>query len=108
MMEASGLMKLGRFSGEDLALSSCWISLAEKLTVYGRMYLVADMAKDVKMEIRSNILVCLFPSCLYLEFYFFVLILKCGGSHILGLGESNVKARCDLLHLVKPALLHLG
>ena len=38
------LVKLGRFYGEDLDIYSWWIRLAEKLTVYGRMDLVIDMA----------------------------------------------------------------
>ena len=33
-----GLVKLGRFSGEDLALSLCLISLTKKLAVSGRIH----------------------------------------------------------------------
>ena len=46
MLEFIELVNLGRFIGEDLDLSSWWSSLAGKLTVSGRMYLVADMATD--------------------------------------------------------------
>ena len=48
MLDARGLVKLGKLSTEDLALSSWWLILAAKLAVYGRMNLVADMATDVK------------------------------------------------------------
>ena len=34
MLEYRGLVKFGRLSGEDLALSSCWNSLAAKNDVY--------------------------------------------------------------------------
>ena len=48
-----------------------------------------------------------FPSFIYLELFCFALILKCGGSHILGLGGSTVKARCALLHLVNPDCMQM-
>ena len=54
MLEDRGLVNLGRFSGEDLDLSSWWSSLAVKLAVSGRMNLVADMATDAKREMRPN------------------------------------------------------
>ena len=49
-----GLVNLGRFSGEDLAISSWWRILASKLAVSGRMYLVAAMAKYAKRAMRPN------------------------------------------------------
>ena len=55
IMESRGLLNLGRFSVEELALSSWWSILAEKLYVYGIMYLVAYMAKDVNRAMRQNI-----------------------------------------------------
>ena len=54
MLEARGLVKLGRFYGDDLALSSCWNSLDAKLAVYGRMDLLADMATGAKRAMRPN------------------------------------------------------
>ena len=48
MLDARGLAKLGRFSGEDLDLSSWWTILDEKLSLYERMDVVADMAIDEK------------------------------------------------------------
>ena len=54
MLEARGLVNLGRFSGEDLDLSSWWSSLAVKLDVSGIMNLVEDMATDAKREMRPN------------------------------------------------------
>ena len=43
-----GLVKLGILSGEDLSISSWWINLAEKLSVYGIMDLLSEMATDTK------------------------------------------------------------
>ena len=37
MLEARVLVKLGRFSGEELAISSLCTRLAVKLNVYGKM-----------------------------------------------------------------------
>ena len=37
-----------------------------------------------------------------LKTFCFALALKCGYLHILGLEGMNVKAQCDILHLVKP------
>ena len=108
MFEARRLVKLGRFSGHELALPSWWSILSEKLAVSGIMDLVADMSTDVKREISPNTLVIPFPLLSFFKFFWFFLILKCGGLHILGLGGSTVKVWCDLLHLEKPALLCLG
>ena len=47
-------MKLWRFSGEDLALSSWWSILDAKLAVSGRMDLMEDIAGDENREMRSN------------------------------------------------------
>ena len=57
ILENRGLVKLGRFSGEDLALSSWWSSLATKLAVSGIMDLVVDMEIYVKRPMRPNNLV---------------------------------------------------
>ena len=54
MLEARELMKLGRLSGEDLAISLWWSSLDAKLSVYGIMDLVADMDTDTKRAMRLN------------------------------------------------------
>ena len=40
MCDTRGLLKLGRFSGEYLALSSLWKRLSARLVVSGRMDLV--------------------------------------------------------------------
>ena len=48
MLDARGLVKLGRFYGEDLDLSSWWISLDEKLDIFVIMDLVEYMATDTK------------------------------------------------------------
>ena len=55
MLETSALLKLVRLSGEELYLSSCWISLAAKLAVYGGMDLVAVMDIDAKRAMSPNI-----------------------------------------------------
>ena len=55
MLEARGLVNLGRLYGEDLSLSSRWIRLDAKLAVSRGMDLVTDMATDVNMEIRPTI-----------------------------------------------------
>ena len=44
----------------------------------------------------------------FLNYFFFALVLKCGGLDILVLGGRNVMAPRDLLRLVNPALLNLG
>ena len=54
ILDARGLVKLGRFPGEELNLSSWWISLATKISVYGRMDLVSNMATDAKRAMRPN------------------------------------------------------
>ena len=46
MMEARGLVDLGRLSVDDLDLSSWWRILAAKLDVSVRIYVIADMAID--------------------------------------------------------------
>ena len=61
VFDPRGLLKLGRFSGEYLALSSWCSSLAAKLSVYGRMELVSDMVTDEKRKIRTNNLGMIFP-----------------------------------------------
>ena len=107
-LEAMGLVKLGRLSGEDLALYSWWRSWSTKIDVYGIIDFVAYVATYTKRATMLNNFGIPFY-LLYLSWnIFFALILKCGGSHILGLGGRTEKARCDLLHLVKPELLHLG
>ena len=61
ILEARGLVKLGRFSGDYLALSSWWIILSEKLVVSVRMELVTDMSTDVKRQMRPNTFGVPFP-----------------------------------------------
>ena len=61
MFETRGLLKLGIFSGDDLALSLCWGSLAEKLAVSIRINFVADLSIDTKWEMRPNTLGIPFP-----------------------------------------------
>ena len=56
MFDTRGLVKLGRSSVEELALSSWWSSLAAKLTVSSRMELVSDTAADTKRKMRANTL----------------------------------------------------
>ena len=46
MLEVRDFMELVRLSEEDLAISSYWRSLAEKLSVSGRIYLLEDMSTD--------------------------------------------------------------
>ena len=50
MLDARGLVNLGRSSRDNLDIYSWWISLAAKLSVYERMDLVADTATDENME----------------------------------------------------------
>ena len=69
MLEARGLVKLGIFSGEELAFSSWWIILDAKLVVYVRMDLVSDMDTDLKRDMRQNTFGMPFPSCLYIELF---------------------------------------
>ena len=66
MFENRGLLKLGRLFREDLDISLWCSSFAEKLTVSGGMYLVADMYIDVKSKMRPNNLGMPFP-LLYLS-----------------------------------------
>ena len=56
MFETRELAELGIFSGEYLALSSWWITLAEKLAVSGKMDLVEDIATYANRERRSKTL----------------------------------------------------
>ena len=53
MLEDRGLVKLGRFYGEDLDFSSWWRILTEKISVSGIMELLSDIATDAY---RANIL----------------------------------------------------
>ena len=48
-MEARGLLKLGRFSGEDLGIYLWWSSLAAKFVDSGIMDVVSDMSTYAKM-----------------------------------------------------------
>ena len=57
MFDARGLLKLGRFSGEDLAFSSWWSSLSGKTSVSRRMDRLIDMATDAKRAMRPKTLV---------------------------------------------------
>ena len=61
MLEARGLVKLGIFSLEGLALSSWWSSLAAKIAVSVIMYLVADMNTDAKKVMIPNTFDMPFP-----------------------------------------------
>ena len=54
ILEARGLVKLGRLFVDDLALSSWWISLSTKFDVSGIMDLVEDMATYAKRAMRPN------------------------------------------------------
>ena len=54
MFKSRGLVKLVILSGEDLDISSWWSSLAEKLSVSGRVYFMADIATDTKRSISPN------------------------------------------------------
>ena len=54
--EIRGLVKLGIFYVEYLALYSWWSSLSGKLPVYGRIELVLDMAPYAKRKIRPKTL----------------------------------------------------
>ena len=51
-----GLVKLGKLSGEELALSSWWIKLAEKIVFSVITYLVVDMDADAKRSMRPKTL----------------------------------------------------
>ena len=108
MLEFRRLVKLVIFYGEDLALSSWWSSLAGKISVYGIMDLVEDTATYAKRVIGTSTFGMTFTSCLYIGLFFFALILKCGGFHILGLGGRTLMARYSLLHLMNPAFMHIG
>ena len=48
MFDIKRLVKLGRLSGDNLDISSWWIILDEKLTVSGRMHIVAYTGTDTK------------------------------------------------------------
>ena len=72
------------------------------------MDLVLDVSIDAKRQMRLNTFGMPFPSYLYFELFCFALILKWGGLKMLGLGGRTVKARCAIIHLMKPELLHLG
>ena len=61
LFDTKSLVKLGRLYGEDLPLSSCWRSLAAKLTVSLIMDLVADMATCVKRAMSPNTLGMKYP-----------------------------------------------
>ena len=56
LLEYSGLVKFGRFSGEELALSSRWNILDAKNNVYERMELVAYMGTYARRKMRPNTL----------------------------------------------------
>ena len=55
------------------------------------------MATYLKREMIPNNFGMHFPYCIYIELFFFTLIRNGKGSHIMGLGGRNVKARCALL-----------
>ena len=76
MFDTRGLVKLGRFSEDELDFSSCWISLATKLAVSGIMDLLEDMYKYEKREITKKNLVCNLSSCLFTKSFCFDLVLK--------------------------------
>ena len=107
ILEARGLVKLGIFSGEDLALYSWCIRLAARIAVSGRMYLVADMTTYANREFRPNIFGIPFTFLVCFELFCFALILKCGGLHILGLGGRIVKVCRALPNLAKTVFLHV-
>ena len=65
MLETRGLFKLGRLSGEDLALSSWWSSLAAKFAISGRMDLVEVMATDAKRAMIPKFFGMPLLSCIY-------------------------------------------
>ena len=106
LLEARELIKLGRFSGEELALSSWWIIFAAKIAVSGIMELVADMAADAKRAMRLNTFGIIFPflclSCIILPClnpemqkfaYSGIRLEKCEGTLCYyPLGESKVAA----------------
>ena len=61
MLEARGLVNLGRLSGEDVGFSSWWIRLSTKIAVYRITNLVTDMSIDVKRKMKPNALGMTFP-----------------------------------------------
>ena len=69
MLEARGVVKLGRLSGEELALYSWWSSLAAKIAVSGRMNLVLDMATDTKRAMSPNNFVMPFVFFFFLNYF---------------------------------------
>ena len=99
MLEDRGLVKLGRLSGEDLALSS-WCK-----SVYRRIDLVADISTYAKRAMRPNNFCTPFHLLCFFKLFFFTLILIYRGFNILESGGWAVKERCALLQLVKPELL---
>ena len=108
MMDSRGLVKLSRFSGENLDISSWWSRLTEKLAVSGIMGLVADMATDAKRAMRPNTFGVPL-SLLYLSWT----LLICLNSEVQRFTYSRirrrtVKAHRDLIHLLKTALIRLG
>ena len=69
MFDNRFLVKLGILYGEELALSSWWSILAEKLDFFIIMDLVSDMAIYVKREMRPNTLVMPPPYCIFNELF---------------------------------------
>ena len=108
LFDTRGLIKLGRFYGDYLAISLWWSSWAAKIAVYVRMYLVTDMDTDAKRTMRSRTLGVTFIFLYFSGFFCFTLVLKCGDLYILGLGGRNVKACCAIIHLVYLALLNIS
>ena len=70
MFDTRGLVKLGRLSGEDLDISSWWISLAKKIAVSGRINLVTYMNTDATRVMKPKTLgmksLFLYLSCIIL------------------------------------------
>ena len=83
-------------------------NLGCKISVFGIIYLVSDMATDTKREISLNTFGMQFPIYIFLELFCLILILKCGGLHILVSDRRAAKARRALIHLVKTELMHIG
>ena len=94
MLEARGLVKLGRLSREDLYLYSWWSILDPKLAVSVKNILGVIHGDIREEDNEAKYVWYAFPYCLYLEFFCFTLILKCGGLYILGLGGRTVKTCC--------------
>ena len=79
-----------------------------KISVYGIINLVSEMATYTNMSMRPNTLCMTSPFLPLIEIFCFAIILKYVGSHILELCGSTLKERCALIKLVKPSLMHLG